>query len=195
MICQGKRHAGGVHYTSEADIFQILQPTVIQYWQEKIMLVQDETPPAEQSQAYKALLEEIRAYRILDPACGSGNFLYMAFIELKRLEKTLIEAYTASTPTPEEAYTHSSVNSKQFFGLDVNHFAVELAKLTLEIGRKKAVDELHLDENVLPLNNLQDNLICADALFSEWPEADAIIGNPPFIGGKKIRSELGDTYG
>ncbi|MFN9690519.1 MAG: DNA methyltransferase [Vampirovibrionales bacterium] len=194
MICQGKRHAGGVHYTSEADIMQILQPTVIQYWQEKMLVVQDETPPAEQSQAYKALLDEIRAYRILDPACGSGNFLYMAFIELKRLEKALIEAYTASTPTPEEAYTHSSVTSKQFFGLDVNHFAVELAKLTLEIGRKKAVDELHLDENVLPLNNLESNVVCADALFSDWPEADAIIGNPPFIGGKKIRSELGDTY-
>jgi hypothetical protein len=193
MICQGKRHAGGVHYTSEADIFQILQPTVIQYWQEKILVVQ-KTPPAEQSQAYKALLDEIRAYRILDPACGSGNFLYMAFIELKRLEKTLIEAYTASTPTPEEAYTHSSVSSKQFFGLDVNHFAVELAKLTLEIGRKKAVDELHLDEKVLPLNNLESNVLCADALFSDWPDADAIIGNPPFIGGKKIRSELGDTY-
>ncbi|MFN7311499.1 MAG: DNA methyltransferase [Vampirovibrionales bacterium] len=189
MICQGKRHAGGVHYTSEADIMQILQPTVIQYWQEKIMLVQDETPPTEQSHAYKALLDEIRAYRILDPACGSGNFLYMAFIELKRLEKALIEAYTASTPTPEEAYSHSSVSSKQFFGLDVNHFAVELAKLTLEIGRKKAVDELHLDENVLPLNNLQDNLICADALFSDWPEADAIIGNPPFLGSRHFRKE------
>ena len=194
MICQGKRNAGGVHYTSEADIFQILQPTVIQYWQEKILVVQNETPTAEQSQAYKALLEEIRAYRILDPACGSGNFLYMAFIELKRLEKNLIEAYRASTPTPEEAYTHSSVNSKQFFGLDVNHFAVELAKLTLEIGRKKAVDELGLNENVLPLNNLESNIVCTDALFSDWPDADAIIGNPPFIGGKKIRSELGDTY-
>ncbi len=194
MICQGKRHAGGVHYTSEADIMQILQPTVIQYWQEKILVVQDETPPTEQSHAYKALLDEIRAYRILDPACGSGNFLYMAFIELKRLEKALIEAYTASTPTPEEAYTHSSVSSKQFFGLDVNHFAVELAKLTLEIGRKKAVDELGLNENVLPLNNLESNIVCTDALFSDWPDADAIIGNPPFIGGKKIRSELGDTY-
>lgn len=192
MICENKRHADGVHYTSEADIEKIIRPTITQYWQEK-MQIAPKTP-----EAFTTLLDEIRQYRVLDPACGSGNFLYKALIELKELEALLIEHYKTlceknhSTPDPD--YTHSKVGSHQLYGIDKNHFAVELAKLTLEIGRKKAVDRLGLDEDVLPLNNLQDNLICADALFTEWPETEAIIGNPPFIGGKKIRSELGDDY-
>ena len=72
---------------------------------------------------------------------------------------------------------------------------MELAKLTLEIGRTVAIKKLKLtQENPLPLENLDKNIICADSLLTEWTEVNAIIGNPPFLGGKRLRTELGDEY-
>jgi SAM-dependent methyltransferase len=190
MIDKKVRNADGVHYTNEQDMEKIIRPTITEYWKRK---GQAATGNAE---AIKTLIDEIRQYRVLDPACGSGNFLYKALIELKEIEHAFIEEYKTLAPAPvEEAYTHGAVGSHQLFGLDKNHFAVELAKLSLEIGRKKAVDKLGLNETVLPLNNLQDNLICTDALFTEWPEADAIIGNPPFLGSRNFRREgMTDNY-
>ena len=72
-------------------------------------------------------------------------------------------------------------------GMDINPFAVELAKVTMMIGRKLAIDELHITEPALPLDNLDANFITGDALISPtgtipvWPQADVIIGNPPFL--------------
>jgi hypothetical protein len=83
----------------------------------------------------------------------------------------------------------------QFFGIDLNPFAVELARVTLMIARKIAIDNFGiLDQPALPLDSLDQNIVCADALFTEWPQADAIIGNPPFLGGKHMRISLGDSY-
>jgi hypothetical protein len=78
--------------------------------------------------------------------------------------------------------------------MDTNPFAVELARVTLMIARKIAIDDLCLTEPALPLDTLDDNIVCQDALFSEWVKADAIIGNPPFLGGKHIRMNLNDEY-
>jgi type II restriction/modification system DNA methylase subunit YeeA len=78
--------------------------------------------------------------------------------------------------------------------MDTNPFAVELARVTLMIARKIAIDNLQLTEPALPLDTLDNNIVCQDALFREWPKANAIIGNPPFLGGKKLRIELGDEY-
>nr|NCQ95231.1 N-6 DNA methylase [Microcystis aeruginosa W11-03]NCR93837.1 N-6 DNA methylase [Microcystis aeruginosa W11-06] len=88
----------------------------------------------------------------------------------------------------------SFVTPKQFYGMDINPFAVELARVTLMIARKVAIDRFNLTEASLPLDTLDSNIICADALFTDWQKADAIIGNPPFLGGKKLRTELGDEY-
>ncbi|MFM6812839.1 MAG: DNA methyltransferase, partial [Dolichospermum sp.] len=82
----------------------------------------------------------------------------------------------------------------QFYGMDTNPFAVELARVTLMIARKIAIDNLQLTEPALPLDTLDHNILCQDALFSEWPQANAIIGNPPFLGGKNMRLNLGDKY-
>jgi hypothetical protein len=69
-----------------------------------------------------------------------------------------------------------------------------LARVTLMIGRKVAIDKLGLFEPALPLDTLDDNIVCKDALFNEWEKADAIVGNPPFLGGYRMRQELGDDY-
>lgn len=86
------------------------------------------------------------------------------------------------------------VTPLQFYGMDINPFAVELAKVTLTIAKKVAIDKLDLTERELPLDTLDNNIVCQDALFSEWVKADAIIGNPPFLGGKHMRLNLGDEY-
>ncbi|MFM5892150.1 MAG: DNA methyltransferase, partial [Dolichospermum sp.] len=86
------------------------------------------------------------------------------------------------------------VTPLQFYGMDTNPFAVELARVTLMIARKIAIDNLQLTEPALPLDTLDNNILCQDALFSEWVKADAIIGNPPFLGGKNMRLNLGDKY-
>jgi len=86
------------------------------------------------------------------------------------------------------------VTPQQFYGMDINSFAVELARVTLMIGRKVAIDNLGLKEPSLPLDTLDKNIVCTDALFTDWVKADAIIGNPPFLGGKHMRIALGDEY-
>ncbi|MDB9494374.1 N-6 DNA methylase, partial [Spirulina major CS-329] len=183
----GERHAHGIHYTSEADIMKIVRPTISRYWEERI-------EGANTIQELTILQEELRNYRVLDPACGSGNFLYLAYQELKQIEQDLLDKIAERRRSNAGQKQIGFVTPLQFFGIDSNRFAVELARVTLTIARKVAIDRLDLIEPVLPLDTLDDNIVCKDALFTKWPEADAIIGNPPFLGGYRMRKELGDKY-
>ncbi len=179
-----QRHAHGIHFTSEGDIRRIVLPTITYYWEELIKA-------ANTVKELQNLHQEIGRYRVLDPACGSGNFLYVAYQELKQIEKLLLDKLNEC----EGSKFHLSVvTPQQFYGMDINSFAVELARVTLMIGRKVAIDNLGLQEPSLPLDTLDQNIICADALFTEWVKADAIIGNPPFLGGKHMRMTLNDKY-
>jgi SAM-dependent methyltransferase len=180
-----ERHARGMHFTSEVDIMKIVVPTITRYWEEKI-------EAANTIADLNALQLELQAYRVLDPACGSGNFLYLAYQELKRIEVMLL-AKLASRQKSQQVQM-GLVTPNQFFGMDINPFAVELARVTLMIARKVAIDKHGLSEPALPLDTLDQNIVCQDALFSDWFEADAIIGNPPFLGGNRVRLELGDDY-
>ena len=179
-----KRHAHGIHFTSEGDIKRIVLPTVVDYWCDRINSAHTLTE-------LQALHQELSEYKILDPACGSGNFLYVAYQELKSVEFDLLQRLQGLDPT--RGYM-SLVTPQQFFGMDINSFAVELAKVTLMIGRSMAMKKLNLPESSLPLDTLDQNIVCTDALFTDWVKADAIIGNPPFLGGKRIRLNLGDDY-
>ncbi|MCB8785626.1 DNA methyltransferase [Planktothrix agardhii] len=181
------RHSYGIHYTSESDIMNIIRPTISQYWEERI----------EEANTLKQLYQlqlDLLNYKVLDPACGSGNFLYIAYQELKRIEQLLIDKIMSKKTTNIDQLQISFVTPHQFYGMDLNPFAVELARVTLMIARKVAIDKFNLTENSLPLDTLDDNIVCKDALFSDWVKADAIIGNPPFLGGKHIRLNLGDDY-
>ncbi|ANV91248.1 DNA methyltransferase [Picosynechococcus sp. PCC 8807] len=186
-----ERHARGIHYTSEKDIRQIVRPTIADYWEGKI----DEATTYEDLEKLK---QELREYRVLDPACGSGNFLYVAYQELKRLERVLLnKIYERRKRFQGEVLQQEEigiVTPLQFFGMDTNPFAVQLARVTMMIARKIAIDKFGLTEPALPLDSLDQNIVCQDALFNDWPKADAIIGNPPFLGGYRIRQELGDDY-
>ena len=194
------RHAYGAHFTSELDILKIVHPTIIQPWREKI-------DKAKILADMKALRKEIAEFKVLDPACGSGNFLYVAFRELKRVEMELLnKIHTEFPKSAGEIGTQSIVSIKQFYGLDYNEFAVELAKVTLMLAKEIAIKETQdwVDtmqvglsfqmEETLPLDNMDKNIAFADALFTDWPMADAIIGNPPYQSKNKMQKEYGPEY-
>ncbi len=183
-----ERHKHGMHYTSEVDIMKIVRPTISRFWEERI-------EAAGTIGELNQLQLELQNYRVLDPACGSGNFLYLAYLELKRIERLLLDKIASLRRGSSEQMAMGFVTPLQFFGIDLNPFAVELARVTLMIARKIAIDNFGiLDQPALPLDSLDQNIVCADALFTEWPKADAIIGNPPFLTGYKIRGELGEKY-
>nr|WP_315862521.1 DNA methyltransferase [Geminocystis sp. GBBB08] len=182
-----ERHSYGMHYTSEADIMKIVRPTISKYWEELI-------DSANTLKELTNLQLKLQEYKVLDPACGSGNFLYIAYQELKRIEQLLLDKIKSKNKGKNQQINISFVTPNQFYGMDVNPFAVELAKVTLMIARKVAIDKFNLSEPALPLDSLDENIICTDALFTEWIKADAIIGNPPFLGGKHMRLNLGDDY-
>jgi SAM-dependent methyltransferase len=189
-----ERHAMGGHYTSPADIMKIVEPTIARPWREQI-------ENARSLDRLIALRERMRHYTVLDPACGSGNFLYLAYRELKRLEVRLNERITEKDPRQAARQRGLGfVTARQFYGIDIVPFAVELAKVTLMIGRKLAIDELHVTEPALPLDNLDANFLAVDALLDEtgaprpWPKADVIVGNPPFVGAKRLKPEWGADY-
>lgn len=195
-----ERHAFGAHFTSQLDILKIVKPTITDPWEELI----ERTARGKQPLAnLNKLHQRLQNYRVLDPACGSGNFLYLAYRELKRIEAKLIGAIQDATK--EKTSMFGRVTARQFYGLDINPFAVELAKVTLMIARKLAIDELHIEEAALPLDNLDDNFRTTDALITfpedgsdpirtEWPTVDVIIGNPPFLGAKRLKPEHGPDY-
>ena len=197
-----ERHAYGAHFTSEADIMRIVTPTISRPWQERLA-------KAASMKELLALRNDLLEFKVLDPACGSGNFLYVAYRELVRIEIALLAKLKANvTPATFQAQvkTVSLVSPKQFYGIDRDSFGVELAKVTLMFAKKLALDEaievlerdqieLPLDgDDALPLDNLDNNVLCEDALFVQWPKVDAIVGNPPFQAKNKIQDELGRAY-
>ena len=189
-----ERHAFGAHFTHPSDIMKIVGPTIVQPWREQI----------DNAKTLKRLIElrdRLHHFRVLDPACGCGNFLYIAYRELKRIEARLLERMQEFPSRAELGQRMLRFLSAQnFYGRDILRFAVEIAKVTMMIARKLAIDELHITEQPLPLDNLDQNFIAADALLTPeglpapWPKADVIIGNPPFVGAKLLKPERGVDY-
>ena len=193
-----ERHATGSHYTYEKDIMLIIRPTLI----EPLL---KEMADAETLGKLNTLHNKISEMKILDPACGSGNFLYLAFRELKKLEIELFRKML-NYKSVDPIRLISRIKASQFFGIDINPFAVELAKITLAIGKKFAADELNafyehekqmgftFHEEPLPFDNLDENIKVSDALLESWPEADIIIGNPPYQSKNKMQGEMDIVY-
>lgn len=184
-----ERSMHGVHYTSEVDIQKIVQPTIVQPW---ISIIDGIHNLADLSKAKKLLAE----YKVLDASCGSGNFLFIAYRELKRIERML---HNRETELKGE-FVQKNQRFKAIFpienlhGIDLDDFAVMLARVTLWIGQQILNKEFEIDEMDLPLPDLS-NIRCTDALFCNWPKGiSAFIGNPPFIGAQRMRSRLGDEY-
>ena len=214
----GKRSQLGAHYTSKEDILLIVEPVVIEPLQRRWQIVKAEaTEKAEAAGKAKgreyaklrADLEEIlldwvaalSAVRGLDPACGSGNFLYIALRRMLDLwQEARIFAAQHALPTFLEKQVHPS----QLYGLETNIYAQELASVVVWIGYLQWLNQNGIGWPVEPILRKLDNIQHRDAILTHgadgapmepaWPEADYIIGNPPFLGGSKMRAELGEKY-
>lgn len=185
----GERHAEGAHFTSQADIAKAVGPTIVAPWRERLS-------KAKSISDLEQAMADMATYRVLDPACGSGNFLYVAYREMRRLEhecRAMIVSRRRSAAAAAQA-SFSFVTPDHFYGIDINPFAVEVAKVTMMLAKKLAADELMESQPVLPLDNLDSTIVTGDALFMNWPKAHAIVGNPPYLGRRKMQDELGATY-
>lgn len=145
--------------------------------------------------------DELASVRVLDPACGSGNFLYVALRRLLNLELE-VSRYAANNGLSAMI---SQVHPRQMLGLEVNAYAAELASVVIWIGYLQWLAEnAMLGQRTGAILESLDTIRLQDALLdrsdpahpkeADWPAADVIIGNPPFLGAKKLRSELGNDY-
>lgn len=189
LLGHDRRWELGAHYTHEADIMKIVGPTIVEPWQARI------DGCASPSEA-RGVLDELCAFTVLDPACGCGNFLYVAYRELRALEYQLKEriadlADRQGLPIPPKPWPYYPLAN--LHGLDIERMVVFIARVVLWMGHRQMIDRYGDAEPVLPLTNLH-GIRAADALRTPWPDADVIIGNPPFLGASHMRSALGDEY-
>ena len=188
---QDAQHALGAHYTHEVDIQKVIKPSIVDPRRERI-------EAADTLREVQALQHELLNYVVLDPACGSGNFLYTAYRELRRLERRLHEREqelrrAQGRRGAEQGALATFFPLTNIKGIEIDAFAVSLARVTLWMGHKLAVDELDLDEATLPLGDLSA-IRTGDALRVQWPKASVIVGNPPFHGDRNLRGLLGGDY-
>ena len=147
-------------------------------------------------QALRVFLERLRSFTVLDPACGSGNFLYLALSALKDIEHRVqleAEALGLERGFPE-------VGPENVKGIEINAYAAELARVSVWIGEIQWMRRNGFSYRANPILDPLDTIECRDAILApdgsepEWPEADVVIGNPPFLGGKRLIRDLGGDY-
>ena len=212
-----KRSQLGAHYTSREDILLIVEPVLIaplrRRWAavreqaEELIARRDEASGGvrtrRERELERLLMEfagEIAGIRVLDPACGSGNFLYVALKRLLDLEK---EVSLFAAQHARLSGLLPQVQPGQLYGIEINTYAHELASVVVWIGYIQWLHENGFGIPDKPILKPLDNIRRTDAILADgpgqpvepaWPAADIIIGNPPFLGGKRLRSELGDDY-
>ncbi|MGC8633872.1 MAG: class I SAM-dependent DNA methyltransferase, partial [Candidatus Limnocylindrales bacterium] len=206
----------GAHYTDRAAILKLVEPVLMAPLRRDYAAVQAQVTqlvlsgkkvtartPADQDPAkvFRAFLDRLRAIRVLDPACGSGNFLYVALQLLKDLERDAIFWGSLVLQQPAE---FPQIGPQNLLGLEINPYAAELARVTIWIGELQWMlangFSYRRDPILQPLDAIREQ----DALLNlsdpahpreaQWPDADVVIGNPPFLGGKLLRGGLGDAY-
>lgn len=210
----GKRSQLGAHYTDREKIMMIVDPVIVQpllsEWEtaKKTIATSLEKSRSGKSASartkaldqavsdYRAFLNKLRAFRVLDPACGSGNFLYLALLALKDVEhRVSIEAEALGLQRE-----FSQVGPSAVKGIEINLYAAELARVSVWIGEIQWMRRNGFGVSDRPILKPLDNIECRDAILDEkgreakWPKADVIIGNPPFLGDKSMLGTLGAEY-
>ena len=208
-----KRAQLGAHYTDRDKIMLIVDPVVIRpwlsEWREEKAKIAAELERAENAKSpairskrrnkterrYRTFLDRLRRFTILDPACGSGNFLYLALQALKDLEHRVqleAEALGLERAFPEIGPTNVK-------GIEINPYAAELARVSVWIGEIQWMRRNGFAEARNPILKPLDTIECRDAILApdgnepDWPRAHVVIGNPPFLGNLLVTT-LGEEY-
>lgn len=186
------RRTGGMHYTSVENIHRVIDPLFLDRLRDEFDNLKAITEPRRRRRELLAFQERIAAMTFFDPACGSGNFLTETYLSLRRLENEVVRA--AATDTAEmavlgEAFTPIRVSIDRFYGIEINDFAVVVARTAMwiaETGMKRETASIvHHDLDFFPLRS-EAHIAEDNALRLDWrtvcPAPDYIIGNPPFVG-------------
>ncbi len=205
----GKRSQLGAHYTDPATIQRLVEPVVQRPLLADWALAKTTLAAAmgkskkhgdkawrDAQAAFVGFLEKLKGYRVLDPACGSGNFLYLALKCLKDIEHQVnLEAEALGLERQLDVTGPHNV-----LGIELNEYAAELARVTVWIGELQWRIQRGYGFKTHPVLEPLDHIECRDAVLAAdgreavWPVADAVVGNPPFVGVGRKRRELGDDY-
>ncbi|MBT1121723.1 class I SAM-dependent DNA methyltransferase [Stutzerimonas nitrititolerans] len=198
----------GAHYTDVKTIAKLIHPLIVEpltaEWaaiKPLLVAAQGKSPRTAPHKAamvaFQRYLVRLKNFRVLDPACGSGNFLYLAMHALKDLE------HAAQVDAELLGFGRQigiEAGPANILGLEINEYAAELARVTVWIGdiqwSQRNGQPIARNPILRTLDGIQhrDALITADGSEAEWPAADVIVGNPPFLGGSKKSGELGREY-
>lgn len=214
-----KRSQLGAHYTDRDKIMMIINPVIVEpltaEWEKAKAEISGHMEKAaaakggartrfiNQAQAVlDAHLQRLSDYRVLDPACGSGNFLYLALLTLKELEhRAQVEAEALGLPRG-----FPRIGPEVVKGIEINPYAAELARVSVWIGEIQWMLKNGFAASGSPILKPLETIECRDALMTwqpgvgdeggqwaeaEWPQADVVVGNPPFLGANKFKRELG----
>ncbi len=185
------RRSGGMHYTSIANIHKVIDPLFLNELKEEFAAIKALPNEKQQRQKLDAFQDKLASLTFLDPACGSGNFLTESYVSLRRLENEVIALREKGQAILGDFANPIKVDIHQFYGIEINDFAVSVATTALWIAEQQMMQEtekiasFHID--ALPLKSYH-NIHEGNALRTDWSEVIAperlnyIMGNPPFVG-------------
>ena len=201
------RRSGGMHYTSIENIHKVIDPLFLDELKEELEKIKEIQVVKSRNAKLRAFQDKLANLKWLDPACGSGNFLTETYISIRRIENEVIRLLFDSDRkqvdgqiafTDTRIYNPIKVSINQFYGIEINDFAVTVGRTALWIAEsqmmKETEDIIYMQLEFLPLTT-QANIVEGNALRIDWEEVvpkselNYIMGNPPFVG-TKMMSEI-----
>lgn len=199
----------GAHYTDTATIGKLIAPLVteplLREWEQSRKTIANGANKGPRTKgrkaaesAWRSFVSRLNSFKVLDPACGSGNFLYLALEALRDVERRVFREARELAGYQPDLWLQTGPHN--ILGIEINEYAAELARTTVWIGdiqwRRRNGRRINNRPILSPLDGIEhrDALLTEDGQEAEWPTTDVIVGNPPFLGDKMMRGELGDSY-
>lgn len=193
------RRSGGMHYTSIENIHKVIDPLFLNDLKQEFEEIKSIKTKKTRDAKLEAFQSKLASLTFLDPACGSGNFLTETYLSLRRLENQAIHELKSGQITLGEVHNPIKVSIQQFYGIEINDFAVTVAKTALWIAESQMLEETKnivygFNDDFLPLKTYV-NITEGNALRLDWNDVipasqlSYIMGNPPFVGHKNVSAE------
>ena len=186
------RRSGGMHYTSVENIHKVIDPLFLDELKAEFEEIRQIAIVKTREKKLRALQEKMASMSFLDPAAGSGNFLIESYLQLRKIENEILRILTGGQITMGEVTNPIKVSISQFYGIEINDFAVTVARTALWIAEnqmmKETEDIVHMNLDFLPLKT-NASIVEGNALIIDWNDVvnknklTYIMGNPPFSGG------------
>lgn len=185
-----ERRELGAHYTEQTNILKVINGLFMDDLRARFQAARSQ-PKSKRRQAVNTLHEEIGRLNFLDPACGCGNFLVVAYRELRKLKDEIIGELFAEGQLLDIS-TMQRCHIGRFHGIEIDEYPAQIAKVAMRLTdhqcNQRTAERFGDTRASIPLNDSAE-IICGNALRMDWPQADFIFGNPPFIGKKEQNAE------